>query len=226
MLTGYRAAYGKFDDYTTILASFMEMKTTSMFTLYVYPAVVAAHLKSTLKLSEQDPAVAPRAQDAIQCLLAIMLYYCQPSLFSSTLSAHSNSSSSNPDLQTRENEEGLKEFTKELRARVPPDTTVRQAVPRYQLVVGQDTLVAYVVLCGSALISCLVALVWAEWRCQKENLKVPRIGPFPAWDEWAMCDIQRGGNDESVQVLNRRGVVKVAEKMTINLGRRDEGMKT
>lgn len=226
MLAGYRAAYGKFDNLTTILTSFLDLKSTSMFTLYVYPAVVAAHLKSTLRLSEQDPAIATRAQDTIQCLLAIMLYYSQPSLFSSTLSAHSNSSSSNLEEQSREDEVRLKAFREELRTRAPPDTKVWQAVPRYQLVVGKATLLAYVVLCGSALLSCLVTLAWAEWCCQKEKLKVPRIGPFPAWDEWAMCKIQRGANDESVQMPTRSGIAQAAEKMMINLGRRDEDMKT
>jgi uncharacterized integral membrane protein len=226
MLAGYRAAYGRFDDLSTILPSFLDTESTSMFTLYVYPAVVAAHLTSTLRLSEQDPAVAPRAQDTIQCLLAIMLYYCQPSLFSSTLSAHLDPPSSNPSSHTREDAKRIKAFAGDLQARAPPDTKVRQAVPRYQLVVGKATLLAYIVLCGSALLSCLVALAWVEWRIQKEKLRVPRIGPFPAWDEWAMCDIQRGDSDERVQTLTRNGVVKAAEKMTITLDWHDEGAES
>lgn len=223
MLAGYRAAYGKFDNYSSIITSFQNIESTSMFTLYVYPAIVGAHLKSTLRLSEQDPAIATRAQDTIQCLLAIMLYYCQPSLFSSTLSAHLNRS--NSDLQTGEDAERIRAFAEELLARTPPDTKVRQAVRRYQLVVGKDTLLAYIVLCGSALLACLVILAWAECWGRKKKIMVPRIGPFPGWDEWAMCEIQKGVDDEDVQMMTGSGVVQAAEKMKIILERHDEGLK-
>lgn len=227
MLAGYRAAYGKFDDMASILNTFRDMESTSMFTLYVYPAIVGAHLKSTLELSEQDPAIATRAQDTIQCLLAIMLYYCQPSLFSSTLSSHLNQSSSGPDSQTtKQDAERTSAFAGELQARAPADTKVRQAVRRYQLVVGKATLLAYMALCGSALLACLATLAWAEWWIRKEKIKVPPIGPFPAWDAWAVCEIQRGVNDGDVKIVTGSGIVRVAEKMTITLEKHDEGSKS
>ena len=65
MLVGYRAAFGKFENLTTILSSFINMESASMFTLYVYPAIVGAHLTSTLRLSQQDSTIAARAQDTI-----------------------------------------------------------------------------------------------------------------------------------------------------------------
>lgn len=194
-----------------------------MFTLYVYPAIVGAHLKSTLRLSEQDPAIATRAQDTIQCLLAIMLYYCQPSLFSSTLSVYlTESSSSNSQVNTEELKK-LQEFAQEFQVRAPPDTNVRQAVRRYQLVVGKATLLAYIVLSGSALLVCLGTLCWAEYWTRKERIHVPRIGPFPAWDEWVMCEIQRANEDEDVLMMSGNGIVQAAERMKIVLERQDIG---
>jgi hypothetical protein len=224
MLAGYRSAYSRFDDLQAILATFSELESTSMFTLYVYPAIVGAHLKSTLRLSEQDPAIATRAQDTIQCLLAIMLYYCQPSLFSSTLSMYlSESSSSNSQVSTEERNK-LRAFAQEFLVRVPPDTKVRQAVRRYQLVVGKATLLAYIVLCGSALLACLIALCWAEWWTRKEKIHIPRIGPFPAWDEWVMCEIQRGNADDDTPAGSGNSIVKAAEKMKITLERQESGL--
>jgi len=194
------------------------MESASMFTLYVYPAIVGAHLTSTLRLSQQDSTIAARAQDTIQCLLAIMLYYCQPSLFSSTLSPHLNQSSPTPELwTTRGDKESILAFAEELRARAPPDTKVWQAVRRYQLVVSKATLIGYIVLCGLTLSVCVTTLAWAEYWIRKNRIMVPSIGSLPAWDEWTMCRIRMRFDDEDQQAVAGSGVVKAAENMKIIL---------
>ncbi|KAF2463340.1 uncharacterized protein BDR25DRAFT_384650 [Lindgomyces ingoldianus] len=230
MLAGYRYAFSTFDSLSAVLAAFSGPEASDMFPLYVYPAMVWANLKSIASLSNQNPAIQTRAQDTLQCLLGIMLFYCQPSLFSSTLSIYLNATPSDHESNAgRKDVRKLKKFAQEMWKEAPPNTKVRQAVRRYQLVVGKDTLIAYIVLCGASLLVCLVTLGWAEWWARRERVVIPSIGPFPAWDEWSMCEIQgeiRDGLDEEDGRIAARGmpsgVVKSAERMMILLAKNEK----
>jgi hypothetical protein len=233
MLAGYRSAFSTFDSVNAILKAFSDPNTSNMFSLYVYPSMVWANLKSIASLSPQNPAIATRAQDTLQCMLGIMLYYSQPSLFSSTLSIYLNDRPPNMETQAGSKDvDKLKELAQEVRNIAPPDTNVRQAVRRFQLVVGRATLIAYIALCGTALLSCLLGLGWAEWWARRKNVFVPIIGSFPAWDEWIKCEIQgrTDGGVASNEEWNRarvkgKGVVRLAERMRILLvrGRNNRG---
>ncbi|KAF2269447.1 hypothetical protein CC78DRAFT_604142 [Lojkania enalia] len=225
MLAGYRYAFSSFESVTDILEAFRKPEETNMFSLYIYPAMVWANLRAISDLSSQNPASATRAQDTLQCLLGIMLYYCQPSLFSSQLSIYLNETSSSSGPQTGTTDvENLKMLAQELRRKAPPDTNVRQAVRRYQLLVGKNILRAYIILSGTALLACLITLGWAEWWASRKNIPVPSVGPFPAWDDWVKCNIRRGdeteNHEENIRMTlrsNEGGIVKIAERMKISL---------
>ncbi|KAF2188992.1 hypothetical protein K469DRAFT_684256 [Zopfia rhizophila CBS 207.26] len=235
MLDGYRSAFSSFPDLSSLLSLLADPDATNMFPLYVYPAMVWANLKSIESLSPRNPAIVTRAQDTIQCLLAIMLYYCQPSLFARTLSIYTNSS----ELGNATNGNSfaqLKSFANDLLSLAPPDTQVRQAVTRYRLVVGRGTLAAYVVLCGVALLLCLIVLGWAKWTERSGNMDVPRIGPFPAWDERVKCIVEgkegrvleeakngEGKMGGGMRLVEGSEVIRLAERMRVVLVKEEVG---
>ncbi|KAH7128296.1 hypothetical protein B0J11DRAFT_267154 [Dendryphion nanum] len=223
MLLGYRYAYSTFDNISAVLAAFSDPVTADMFPLYIYPAMVWANLKSISSLSPQNPAIATRAQDTFQCLLAIMLYYCQSSLFASTLSMYLDPSIGSFESPAgRRNTDKLRLFAQELHNEAPPDTKVRYAIQRYRLVVGKDSLIAYIVLCGTALLVCISTLSWVQWWTRKQKISIPDIGSFPAWDEWSLCEI-RGASWPGTDTNNAKvGVVKAAEKLRICLLRTEQ----
>jgi hypothetical protein len=175
MLQGYRDAFGDFENLTDLARLFRDPDETNLFPLYAYPAFVAACLKGVDSLGAQNPALVTRAADALQCLLAIMLYYCQPSLFARAVSR----SSAADGVE-------LAKFKSDLLAIAPADTKVSLAGLRYQIVVGRATLVAYVVLCAISLLLCLIVLMYGSFS--RLGWRVPPTSPFPFLDSAVRCE--------------------------------------
>ncbi|KAF2812580.1 uncharacterized protein BDZ99DRAFT_461241 [Mytilinidion resinicola] len=227
MLAGYRSAFSSFPDLAALLNLFADSKATNLFSLYVYPAMIWANLKSVEALGPQNPAVVTRAQDTLQCLLAIMLFYCQPSLFARALAQYAENATLGDAFPT------LKVFAEELIHESPADTEVVEAVTRYQLQVGRATLVAYVVICGTALGACLVALGWAAWVEGTGKVRVPETTPFPAWDERVRCRVESvrdgsGVEDGEVMGLEKgidggKGLSRTAEGLKVVLVKEGAG---
>jgi hypothetical protein len=214
MLEGYRSAFRSPRDLSALLALFSDADVSNLFGLYVYPAMVWANLKGAETLGQQNPAIIARAANTLQCLLAIMLYYCQPSLFARALSPYAKNSTlgaSSPDLRT---------FAYDLQALAPPNTEFALAALKYQIVVGRLTLIVYIGLCGFALLLCLAALIWGS--CAPSASKVPRTTAFPAWDERLKCRIKYAGEeagavvDEDVSEMGGR-LVREAEELRVVL---------
>jgi hypothetical protein len=203
-------------DLSELLALFSDADVSSLFGLYVYPAMVWANLKGADTLGQQNPAFIACAADTLQCLLAIMLYYCQPSLFARVLfpyAQNSTLSASSP---------GLRNFAYDLQALAPPDTEFALAELKYQIVVGRLTLVVYVGLCGFALLLCLMALSWG--CCAPSASKVPQTTAFPAWDERVKCRIKYADEeagavlDEDVSEMVGRRLVKTGGRIAGRVG--------
>ena len=210
MLQGYRDAFDNFSTLQDLLALSAKADKTKLFPLYAYPAYVWGCLKGVSALGSHDPAVATRAADVLQCLLAIMLYYCQPTLFARALSVPIRNS-------TMEADEGLKTFTSDLLAAVPPDTQVMLAGLRYRILVGIATLIAYVVLCGTALVLCLIVLLLGSHS--RFAGRVPKIDHFPIWDVLIHCELDSRSGTSAEGLANAHGseLVRETGNMTVRL---------
>lgn len=223
MLAGYRSAFSSFPDLAALLNLFADSAATNLFSLYVYPAMIWANLKSVEALGPQNPAVVTRAQDTLQCLLAIMLFYCQPALFARALAQYAENATLGEAFPA------LRGFARELVRESPPDTDVVVAVTRYQLQVGRATLVAYVVICGTALGVCLVALGWAGWVEGTGKVRVPETSHFPAWDERVRCRVESVRNGKGGEVGEGRsigkGLIRTVEGLRIVLEKERGGQE-
>ena len=218
MLTAYRWAYGNFSGVQDLLSLLTNPEETSLFTLRSFPALVWGCLKGISSLGSQNPAVNTKAADTLQCLLAIMLYYCQPSLFARKFLR----------LQTPPENPKLRGFYEMLKVMAPADTRVSLAGSKFQIIVGQGTLVAYVILCGVALVLCLVVLSVGSLKCVAD--RIPDTTPFPSWDNDVHCEMKRVVNGDEVEAargaelgrLKGGEMVKAAAGMRVRLavGRR------
>jgi hypothetical protein len=215
MLEGYRSAFSSPRDLSELLALFSNADVSNLFGLYVYPAMVWANLKGAEMLGQQSPAIMARAAGTLHCLLAIMLYYCQPSLFARALSPYAKDSTlgaSSPDL---------KNFANHLQTLAPPNTEFALAALKYQIVVGLVTLVVYIGLCGFALLVCLMALSWVSFAPSAS--KVPQTTVFPAWDERAKCRIEYAGEeagallDKDVNIMVGGRLIRQTEEWRVVL---------
>lgn len=210
MLQGYRDALGNFSGLQEVLAVLAKSDGTNLFALYAFPAFVWGCLKGVSSLGSQNPAVVTRAADVLQCFLAIMLYYCQPSLFARALSKSAGNRTAG--------DEGLKKFASDMLAIAPPDTPVFLAGLRYQIMVGQATVIAYVVLCGVALLLCLGILLLGSYAPIAG--KIPDTSPFPTWDWHAHCELEaeaRHLHPESLRNLKGNELVRIAADMKVRL---------
>jgi hypothetical protein len=187
MLQGYRDAFGLFKVNEELVLQLTNPNSTNLFPLFAYPAFVAACLKGVDSLGAQNPALVTRAADALQCLLAIMLYYCQPSLFARAVS-RSSAHDQNMDP-------AIAQFEKDLLAIAPPDTQVSVAGLHYQIVVGRATLIAYVAISGTALLLSLGVLLYGS--ISSLGRRVPKTTPFPFLDSAIRCeDAHNGAREE------------------------------
>lgn len=213
LLQGYRDAFGDFNGIQDFLKLLANPDGTKLFPLYVYPAFVWACLKGVTSLGSQNPAVVTRAADALQCLFAIMLYYCQPSLYARAVME--------PARNGTAATETFKKFAADMVAIAPPDTEVFLSGLRYQIVVGRATLLAYVLLSGVTLILCLGVLVFGS--CSSIAVKMPDTGPFPTWDSIMNCEVEyRSGaaldhGHYSPRALKGKRLVRAATDMKIRL---------
>jgi hypothetical protein len=215
MLEAYRSAFHSPRNLSELLALFSNADVSNLFGLYVYPAMVWANLKGAEMLGQQSPANMARAAGTLHCLLAIMLYYSQPSLFARALSPYAKNSTlgaSSPDLRT---------FANDLQTLAPPNTEFALATLKYQIVVGRLTTLVYIGLCGFALLLCVMALGWT--CCAPSASKVPVTTAFPAWDERAKCRIKyaddEAGNllEEDVKMMAGGRLVRRTEEWRVVL---------
>jgi hypothetical protein len=173
MLQAYRDAYGNYTSLPAIEALLKDPTATDRFPIYAFPAIVAINLKGINTLRLQNPAVQNRAAANLQCLLAIMIYYAQPSLFAKYLA------------QTNATTDPLATFKKDILAIAPAGTSTTIAVPRYQITVGKATLTAYLVLSGLPLVICTAVLLLITISSIRKH--VPDLSPFPQLDAAVRC---------------------------------------
>jgi hypothetical protein len=174
MLQAYRDAYGSFTTLADVLSLWNNQSSTDRFPIFAFPALVASSLKSIDKLGLQNPAVQNRAAANLQCLLAIMIYYAQPSLFAKYL-AQLDPAGVEP----------LSSFKRDILAIAPPHTNTTVAVPRYQIVVGKSTLIAYLIIYSIPLTLCFLVLAYITFSSLGSG--VPDLTPFPALDAAVRC---------------------------------------
>jgi len=173
MLQAYRDAFGSFTSALEVMALWTAPSQADMFPIYAYPAIVAANLKGVNKLGQHNPAVQNRAAASLQCILAIMIYYAQPSLFARYLST------------VKYEDESLQTFKKDILSISPPGTKSTVAVPRYQIVVGQSTLIAYLVLSAVPLLACTAIVLFVT--LSSTGREIPSLTPFPPLDVAVRC---------------------------------------
>jgi hypothetical protein len=179
LLQGYRYAFGNFSEMSD-LQQLLLPTSTPLFPLYAYPAFVAANLRSVDNLGAEDPALVTRGADILHCLLAIMLYFCQPNLFARVVLRNQSSAASDS--------EALQALANYLNTAAPADTNVTLARIRYQIIVARDTLISYAVLCGLPLLLCLAVLLFVSFS--RLGKKMPKTSSFPFLDAAARCSVE------------------------------------
>jgi hypothetical protein len=141
---------------------------------YLFPSMIGSMLNTITELSEENPALQDRAVNALQALLAIPIYFCQPGYLerAAVSSLPSNILYTNYDAVVLP--EGLER-----------DSAVFFAVTRNQINVGPATVIAYVVLTGLVLMLCLWALACGTFTARSKHM--PCITTFPALDFCLYC---------------------------------------
>lgn len=182
--------------------------------MYTYPAVVWWCLKGVSRLGSQNPALVTRAADTLYSLLAMVLYYCQPSLYARAVAKSAENSTAA--------DESFNQFATDILALAPPDTQVSLAEIRYQIMVGKATLVTYVLLSSLALLGCLAVL--ALGSCTPAASRVPETSSFPVWNSMLRCKVEYGSgasldheSTKSLRSLKGDDLVREAARMKVKL---------
>jgi hypothetical protein len=176
MLQAYRDAFGNFTTISDILSIFSNPQDTGLFPIYTFPALVAANLNGIGIIAQENTAIEARAADTFQDVLAIMLFYSQPSLFARVLA---------PKVSTFEPGSELEAFASSLLSANPPTTWVSLAIQRYQIQVGKATLISYVAVMGVCLLICGCVLTMSSLSVFSEH--IPELSGFPFLDVISKC---------------------------------------
>ena len=120
-----------------------------------------------------------------------MLYFCQPSFFARALTGLLRTIDKPVPVELADSHHRAKveRFAADVLAAAPADTRVFLARLRYRIHVGSTTYITYMVLCGAALIACIVALLLGSLPGFAG--RVPDTSAFAAWDVEAHYDVNR-----------------------------------
>ncbi|OQV00399.1 hypothetical protein CLAIMM_05896 [Cladophialophora immunda] len=177
---------------------------------FMFPAMIASMLNAITAVSSQSPALQTRAVNALQALLAIPIYFCQPGYVErQALSAlPSNVLLTNYDKIILP--DGLER-----------NSPVYFTVSRNQIVVGLASIIAYVVLGGLALILCFIALGGATFT--ERSRHVPDTTAFPLLDFCRHCVVTSkigmptaGGTFQSTESYDGVAIREMDVKMAHN----------
>jgi hypothetical protein len=218
MLAALHAALGDFSrGVQDLLPILVQPEKLKLFPFYVYPVWIWGFLRGAKTLAADDPAFFTRGADTIQSMLTMILYFGQPSVYAQALKA----SKVTPDNGT---DSELSKFAAEMNAVAPPDTRIYLASLRYQIVVGQATLFAYIAILALTLLICLAVIVYS--LLIPEAAKVPSTTPFPTWNTAANCEVgniaviqqqQNNGNKGQIKPLKGKAMTQAAAKMRVKL---------
>jgi hypothetical protein len=174
LLTAYQVVFSSFPSIAALTTLITDSQVTALFSLYIQPAIIWSNLRGTLS-SSTDPALLARAQDTIQCILAIMLYFSQPAVFARALSLNTNLTS---EMQI---------FKEHLPL---PDIESYEARMRYQLVMNKTWLILYLAICVVALILCIAGLILSFL-----GNGIPQTTSYQGWDEQTRCIVLHEDQD-------------------------------
>jgi hypothetical protein len=193
---GFQVIFPVFPNMTSLTSLVTDPTSSTLFPLYAMPTIIWSNLNGVTTLSASNPALVSRAQDTLQCLLAMMLYFSQPTIFARQLSANH---SLGPELQAF------------LDGLPPADTEVRETRMQWQPVVDRPRLIVYASLCAAALVACVGGLVLSTF-----GLGIPKTTAFPSWDERVRCRIPGVDEGES-QTADTGRVITLAERLRVHI---------
>ena len=151
-----------------VLALITDPNKLKLFPFYIYPVWIWGFLSGANKLASDDPAFVTRGADTIQSLLAMILYYAQPSIYAQALRA-SNVTATNT------NDSALAALAAEMDVLAPPSTPIYLGSLRYQIRVGRHSLYVYVSLNAAALLTCLAVFAFSAGQTCATTIPVPDL---------------------------------------------------
>ena len=155
-----------------------------LFSSSTFPTLLWMSMPEFSGQNAINPATSNGAFSVLQSLLAIPLYYCQSGVARRLIPTSMDGKSvSNSDLS------GLFAMLSPLPERSSPASF---AYHRYEIAVSRPTLIAYVVLSGTALLACSVAqaVISVSAKRPGRGRRTPHLSRFPALDLFAHCTIE------------------------------------
>jgi hypothetical protein len=219
MLLALERGLGNFSDGIQDLITMQtQPDRLKLLPFYAYPIFIWGFLEGAKTLAIDDPAFSTRGADTVQSLMGMIMYFGQPSVYAQALKSAGVTTSN-----TSNGTDALSSFAADMETLAPPDVPIYLANLRYQVVVGQDTLTAYMAISGFTLLVCLCIIVYS--MLTPAAAKVPRTTAFPAWNKEVNCVVknergesQSGSNAEGVvRSLTEREMIESARKMTVKL---------
>jgi hypothetical protein len=130
-----------------------------------------------------DPATSNAVYSTLQSLLTIPMYYCQSGVAKRLIPGVMDSRSvSNPELSL---------LFSQLSAPPERSSPASFAYHRYEITVSFETLIAYIVLGGTALLACsVVQVVMSLSSHVGRGSRLPRLSRFPTLDLFMHCTIE------------------------------------
>lgn len=150
---------------------------------HFFGRLVAGHMYRVSRLMQDSPEARIKGTNALQCILAMTLFYCQNGILSQTVL---------PFAGAAANATAVQAYSKGAFAKVDDNAYVALAQTRFRIQVGRATLLAYIVLGGITLFVCIVALVVGSLLELVKMDAEPTL--WPALDFYTQCRVQDGNN--------------------------------
>ncbi len=216
IITALHSAFGNFSDgLESLLPILSQPEKLILFPLYAYPVYIWGFLEGAKNLASSDPEFAARGHDTLASILAMVMYFGQPSVYAQalmTMNLTKGDSTTNASV--------IQALSSDLAATAPPDVPIHIANLKFQIVVGKGTLMGYVALSSLTLLICFFLLVYS--MITPGAARVPRTTSFPLWNIVVNCNIDAmnampESPEDCLRLLTSGEMVHAAKRVGIRL---------
>lgn len=185
---------------------------------HFFGRLIAGHMYRISKIMEENPSARVKGVNAVQSILGMALFYCQNGVLGQTVLPNA------PGAKSTKENYSSGAFEKQQKTAM-----VALARTRYRIEVGRGTLIAYIVLSGSTLLICIIALVIGSIIELMKLDAEPTL--WPALDFYTQCRVEDTNGKvntaekriEMAWIHDRRGLFK--EMGALRVTRRKRKMR-
>jgi len=210
ILTALHSAFGDFSGgLESLIPILTQPDKLMLLPMDAYPLYIWGFLEGSKTLAPNDPEFVSRGHDTLASLLAMIMYFGQPSVYAQALMSMKLTQG-----YSITNASVVQALSAELAVSTPPDVPIYMANLHYRIAISQSMLVTYMALSGFTLVVCLYLVCSVS---VPRGSRLPHLTPYSALNFFAIVvvDADNPLDLEAMRRLEEGRTIDVAGKLYV-----------